>query len=187
MNRNSHTRVLCLLLCLAVFGLPACQSNNDNSVHAASGLPPVNVINSADQAFIVAAQKGSIQERVLGRMAEEKSQNRRVKDFGRMIARDHNNALQTLDELMHRNDIAEPKNLPEDRSQAVQQMKGLSGEAFDKAFFNVVVEDHQKAIASFRKEAESGQNAALRYYAQNLLPMLEKHLREAQDLQNHPA
>jgi putative membrane protein len=144
----------------------------------------VNVINGADRAFIVAAQKGSIQQRALGRMAEEKSQNSRVRNFGRMIARDHNNVLQTLDELMHKNDIAEPRDLPEDRAEAVQQMKGLSGEVFDREFLNVVVEDHHKAVAAFRNEADSGQNAQLREYAQNLLPMLEKHLQEAQDLQN---
>jgi putative membrane protein len=46
-----------------------------------------------------------------------------------------------------------------------------------------MVTDHQKAINEFRREAASAQNADVRDYAKDVLPTLEKHLKDAQDLQ----
>jgi putative membrane protein len=45
----------------------------------------------------------------------------------------------------------------------------------------VMVEDHQKDIAEFKKEAGSGQGPVPQLAAQTL-PTLEKHLRIAQSL-----
>jgi putative membrane protein len=190
MKSNLHTLTLGLFVCGAAFGLTACQTTNDDSVHAArepvpSKAPPpsVNTINGADREFIIEAEKSNIQERVLGRMAEERAQNTDVKDYGKMMARDHNNALQNLVELMDKYGIAQPKTLPEDRTDAISRLQSLSGDAFDREFISVMVQDHQKAINTFRQKAETAENTDVRDYAKNMLPALERHLQDAQDLQ----
>jgi putative membrane protein len=101
-----------------------------------------------------------------------------------MMAGDHDNALQQLVELMEKNGIAQPKTLTEERTDAVDKMQGLSGGAFDREFVNVMVQDHQKAVGAFRQEVDIAQNADVRDYAKNMLPMLERHLKDARDLQN---
>jgi putative membrane protein len=146
-------------------------------------LDSVNTINGADREFILQAEDSNIQERVLGRMAEEKSQNGGVRKYGKMVAVDHNNALQKLVVIMEKNGIAEPGTLPEERKDAVDKLQGLSGEAFDREFVNLMVQDHQKSINAFREEVETAQNADVRNYAKNMLPTLERHLKDAQDLQ----
>jgi putative membrane protein len=47
-----------------------------------------------------------------------------------------------------------------------------------------MVTDHQKAVDEFRHVAATAQNADVRDYAKNTLPTLEKHLKDAQDLQS---
>jgi len=190
MKPNLYTLAFGLFACLLVLGLPGCQTSNDNSVHAArepvpSKAPPDsgNTINGADREFIISDLKSNIQERVLGRMAEEKSQNGGVRQYGKMIAADHNSALKKLVELMENNGIAQPKTLPEVKSDAVDKLQGLSGNAFDREFLNVMVQTHEKSVSAFRQEIEKAQNTEVRDYAKSMLPMLERHLNDAQDLQ----
>jgi len=45
-----------------------------------------------------------------------------------------------------------------------------------------MITGHQKAIAQYKQEAQNGQNADLKAYANQALPTLEKHLQSAQDL-----
>jgi predicted outer membrane protein len=42
-----------------------------------------------------------------------------------------------------------------------------------------MVQDHEKDVAAFRKEAQSGQNPAVKGFAQAYLPVLEQHLQMA--------
>jgi len=58
-----------------------------------------------------------------------------------------------------------------------------TGSAFDKGFIDAQVEDHQKDIAEFEKEAQSGGDPQLKAFAAKTLPTLREHLKQAQDLQ----
>ena len=183
-----------MVVCLLVLGLSACQKSNDSSVQASrepvpSKAPPapldsVNTINGADREFILQAEQSNIQERVLGRMAEEKSQHGGVRKYGKMVATDHNNALQKLVDIMEKNGIGQPGTLTEERSDAVDKMQGMSGDAFDREFVNMMVQEHQKSVNAFRLEVETAQNPDVRNYAKNMVPTLERHLKDAQDLQS---
>jgi putative membrane protein len=46
-----------------------------------------------------------------------------------------------------------------------------------------MVAGHQKAIAAYQKEANDGQNADIKAYANQTLPALQKHLEQARDLE----
>jgi putative membrane protein len=188
MYKRLYTLILTLGLC--TLGLAGCERSGDNvqaarepEMPASKSPAAANTISGADKDFILQAEKDGIQERVLGRMAQEQSQNDAVKDYGKMLVKDHNDALKSLVDLMNKNGMPQPKGLPEERSEAVKKLQGLSGAAFDKEFVNMMVMDHQKAINEFRHEAATAQNADVRDYAKDVLPTLEKHLKDAQDLQ----
>ena len=63
----------------------------------------------------------------------------------------------------------------------LDKLKPLKGAEFDKAFKAAMIEDHQKDIAKYEKQAASGdaQTAAL---AKETLPTLRKHLATAKSL-----
>jgi putative membrane protein len=46
-----------------------------------------------------------------------------------------------------------------------------------------MVTGHTKAIAVYKKEAADAQNPAVKTYAENAIPVLEKHLDGAKDLE----
>ena len=60
------------------------------------------------------------------------------------------------------------------------QLAGLSGPQFDRAFMADQIKNHQEAIQLFQAEAQSGQDPRLRKYASDTLPMLYRNLQDAQ-------
>jgi len=58
----------------------------------------------------------------------------------------------------------------------------MNGAQFDKAFAQGMVKDHKEDIAKYQKEAKG--KGALAGFAQQTLPVLQKHLQTAQSLQN---
>jgi putative membrane protein len=183
MRNRFHILVFGLLTTLAPFGLAGCQRGN-NVQAAREPSSADNTITGADKNFVMQAVKDNIRERVLGKMAEERSQNSEVRDYGKMLVKDHNDALQKLVELMNKNGMPQPSGLPEVRSEAINKLQTLSGPAFDKEFIGMMVENHQKAVEAFQREQNSAQNPDVRDYAKNVLPTLEKHLKEAQEIQS---
>ena len=200
MKARFHSFILASAMGITVFSIAGCQRDN-RAVQAASepetaepitsgkavpdNAPEVtNVIEGADRSFIMEAEKDNLQERLLGRLAAEKSQNPDVQAYGKMLSRDHNAALRNLVSLMSKYGIAQPPGLPEERKEAINDVKGLSGPEFDRAFIEMMVKDHEKAIADFQKEVSSAQNRDVRRYAKDQIPVLQKHLEKARDLQN---
>ena len=58
-----------------------------------------------------------------------------------------------------------------------------NGEEFDAAYMPLMVEDHQKDIEAFRKEARQGTNPDLKSFAEQNTATLEQHLRQAREIQ----
>jgi putative membrane protein len=59
----------------------------------------------------------------------------------------------------------------------------LNGAAFDHRYVHEMIAGHTKAIAVYKKEAADAQNAALKSYAEQALPTLQKHLDDAKALE----
>jgi putative membrane protein len=58
-------------------------------------------------------------------------------------------------------------------------MKGVS---FDHAFLVDEVQSHKTALATFKSEAEKGDNPDVKAWAKSMIPTLEGHLKTAENL-----
>jgi putative membrane protein len=95
---------------------------------------------------------------------------------------DHTQANDDLQQIAEEENITLPSQ-PDRQQTAVQQkLRGLIGPSFDQAYAQEVLRDHQQAVALFRQEATSGQNPALKSFAQKTLPIVQQHLQMAQGL-----
>ena len=88
---------------------------------------------------------------------------------------------------MNKYGIKQPTPAPDDLPEVTAQFKGLSGRALDLTFVNLMVQDHEKAVATFQQQARSAEDSNVRQYASNFLPTLESHLKRAQELQTQLA
>jgi putative membrane protein len=135
-----------------------------------------------DATFYKKAAESGIFEVDAGNQAQQKASMQPVKDFGAMMVKDHtaaNNQLKTL---------AASKNisLPTSASVAEMTKKGeldvLTGDAYDKSYIKSQIKAHHEAVALFKKEIASGQDADAKSFAQQTLPTLQQHLKAARDI-----
>jgi len=139
-------------------------------------------VSSADQAFAVKAAAGGEAEVILGRLASEKGGSQQVRQFGQQMVTDHSKANQELQAIAKQQNMTLPTK-PEAASTATQQrLQASSGTTFDSAYAKDMVQDHQEDVADFQKEAASGQDPALKAFAQKYLPVLQHHLQMAQQI-----
>jgi putative membrane protein len=135
-----------------------------------------NPKDNYDAGFIRTALMGGLMEVQLGRMAQTNGASQQVKDYGRMIVNDHSRTNAELNSLAKRKNIASPEN-PESTMQAtMDKLSLLKGGEFDRAFMNIMVENHLREINLYKAETYKGKDPDVRNWAARKNPVLQKHL-----------
>lgn len=138
---------------------------------------------SADAAFARQAAEGGMMEVAKGKVAAEKGAHADVKAFGQRMVDDHSKANDELKSIAGGKNITLPGEAPKPPMQAaVAKMEKLEGAAFDRAYVDDQIRDHDKAIALFEREAKSGKDAELKSFAEKTLPALKEHRTMLQEL-----
>jgi putative membrane protein len=142
---------------------------------------------TSDAQFIHAAAADNLAEMELGRLAMQRASTDAVKQYGQRIASDHSQAMQELTPIAAKNGVPIPRDLePTDRALR-DRLTSLSGAEFDRTYMNEMVRDHTKAVGDFQREAQTAQDPAVRAFAAKTLPVLQEHLRLAQDISSRLA
>jgi putative membrane protein len=128
------------------------------------------------------ASMGNSAEVDAGQLASTKAGNAGVMDFGQMMVTDHTNAQAELKMIAGDLNVNAPDSIDAEHMAMKQQLMMMSGMAFDSAYINGQVKDHEATISLFENEANSGNNSRLRDYANNTLPTLRMHKQKADSL-----
>jgi putative membrane protein len=139
-------------------------------------------ISPADRTFATKAAAGGQAEVTLGRLAAEKAGSPRVRQFGQQMVTDHSQANQELEVIAKQQNLTLPGKPDATSAATEQRLQASSGAAFDTAYARDMVQDHQQDVADFQKEASSGQDPALKAFAQKYLPVLQHHLQMAEQI-----
>lgn len=134
--------------------------------------------------FLKDAIKGDNSEIKLGQLAEARGGTKDVRDFGKMLAKDHKQAGMNARKVAQQMKVKAPSGMTDEAKQELTKLRKLKGAEFDKEFSSYMVQDHQKDIAKFQAEAQDGQDAKVKDLASATLPALRKHLETAQSLQS---
>ncbi len=136
-----------------------------------------------DAKFARMAALSSMTEIETGRLAEKMGDTDGVKKLGAMMVRDHTAAGAKLKAIAAKENITLPTKLEAPQQAMVDELKQESGAAFDKLYVEDMVKGHTLAVALFHQESQDGQNADLKAFATETLPIIEGHLKHAEDLQ----
>ena len=170
-------------------------NNNDNGKDSVAGANDMNAnkdttnasdvkkdttmnamsVNNDVAKFAVKAANGGMAEVALGKLAEQKATNQKIKEFGRMMVKDHTNANDKLKNLAAEKDISLPTSLSEEDQKHVDDLSKESGKDFDKDNIDLMMKDHKDDINDFED--------AVKNFAATTLPILYKHLGAAKALQ----
>jgi putative membrane protein len=133
-----------------------------------------------DLPFLREVASANLKEVRLGQLAQSKSSNTAVKEYGLRMVTDHNKLEQDLTSMASRNNVAlKPALTPEHVQQIHRLLVGPPGEPFDQAYMTMMIQDHQTDVARFQSWHDSPQ---VRDFAARSLPVLQQHLSLAQQV-----
>ncbi|QEC66702.1 DUF4142 domain-containing protein [Panacibacter ginsenosidivorans] len=192
-------RALCLSFIAAGFlALGSCGNNasNQDSVDSAKDANDMkdttSMMNSTDSSamntmpvdkdaadFAVEAANGGMMEVELGKLAQEKASDSRVRDFGAMMVKDHSAVGDKLKSIAAAKNITLPAEMGDKAKKEMEDLSKKSGKDFDKAYMNMMLDDHKKDVKNFEDAADKCKDPDLKTFASTTLPTLRMHLDSA--------
>lgn len=178
--RTTSVRVMAV----AVFALSplAMHAQNNANQHMDDGTQ--KMMSSADTAFAMKAAQGGMAEVKLGQLAVEKATNPDVKAFAQRMVDDHTKANDNLKSVAAAENMTLPSDVNVKDQAEYNKLSQLSGTAFDKAYVNDMIKDHEMDIKDFQKEASKGKDRQLKAFASSTLPTLQSHLDSIKSIQS---
>ncbi len=143
----------------------------------AAWAPLAGAADSPDSAFYKKAAEGGIAEVEAGKVAQQKTSNPQVKDFGAMMVKDHTSAGEKLKAIANSKGITLPSDSSVGQMADKAKLEVLSGDTFDKSYMKGQISAHQDTIALFQKEIDSGQDPDAKSFATKALPTVRAHLK----------
>lgn len=173
---------------LGALSFQACnnqQANNDtqDSLDSLNEQPMVQTTDDGAE-FLTEAASGGMMEVELGKLAQEKSQNARVKDFGAMMVKDHSAAGDELKQLAMSKNVSLPEAPLPKHQDKINELKEKSGADFDKAYVDMMVSEHKEDVDEFQDATDNDKDADVKAFASKTLPVLQGHLQSIQQIQD---
>lgn len=119
------------------------------------------------------------------RLALDHARNDRVKQFARQMITDHEKAGNDFQVALKQAAIEQPpEKLDVEHTARLVKLRGLGNDAaFDAAYVEEQVQAHHAAVALFRGYSADGPTMALKSFATETLPALQRHLQSIEDIQ----
>jgi putative membrane protein len=168
---------------LAAFSLPLLQAQDTGNQQMDNGAR--KMMKSADTTFAIKAAQGGITEVKLGKLAEQNASNPEIKAFGQQMVHDHGKANDDLKATAQKEGMTLPTDMNAKQQAMYDKLSKLSGPAFDRAYTQDMVKDHEEDVKEFQKEANSGSDDAIKAFAARTLPVIQGHLEKIKNIQSN--
>lgn len=166
------TRFMSILCCLALCSAPAFAQK-------AAGAAPMT-----DQQFVDFAAQTDMVEANLAQLAQDAASSQTVKQYGQMLVTDHTADYKKLQGLASEANVTVPDAIDaEHNKMTIAPFQKLKGKQFDARYLHEMVSGHKKAIDTYKKEADDATSPVIKTYAQDAIPVLQKHLDDAEAIQ----
>jgi putative membrane protein len=184
MRRIQPYFIMVLALLLTAF-IAGCESREGGVEASGDGTETQGAVwTQADRQATMDLSRAHIHERFVAREAAQRASSEEVRDFAEMLVDDHTEALDELTEIMTEAGIASVEERSAEADRQMQDLQALSGAAFDRRFVEVMVQNHEESVEKLRQLETTAETEELREYVGDLLPTIEGHLDEAQELQS---
>ena len=166
------------LFLLLVFLLPASVVQAADTKNTSPGTS--TKLSKDESTFVKEAAEGGMMEVQLGKLAQEKAADDKVKQFGKRMEQDHSKVNDELKKIAADKGVQLSMDLDKKQKTNVDKLTKLSGTAFDKQYINDMVSDHKEDIKKFQRVADKGKDPDLKQFASQTLPTLKEHLQLAE-------
>ena len=118
------------------------------------------------------------------RLALEKTKNAQVRSFAQQMIDEHQKAYEELQQLGRSKPFTVPNETSFQHKAIATALRLLSGDFFDRQYIRQVgINDHRRAVDLLMKMQQTSTDSELKAYAARQLPLMERHLAMARDLE----
>ncbi|PRY10973.1 putative membrane protein [Pontibacter ummariensis] len=137
-----------------------------------------------DALFAAEAASGSMLEVQLGEVALERAVSPEVKELAEELVQANQQLLGELREVADESQFVLPSTMGERHNEIYQEITAKTGLAFDLAYVNRLVREHQDLVERYEDIAKNGKVLALQQYASKQLPLLRQHQQLVEELED---
>ena len=166
---------------MATCALQGCNTDTRSQNNTESANVDIGIAEDDISEFLLKASSGGLMEVQLGEVADQNSKSLGVKNFGRMMIKDHSKLNSEIRALAMAKEIELPGALSEDHQKHVNQLTTLRGPEFDEKYMRMMVRDHEEDVTHMEKAAISN-DPEISAFAIKALPVLRKHLEAAKKI-----
>jgi putative membrane protein len=133
--------------------------------------------------FIAQAISEHMMEVLLGEVAQQNGSSPKVKEFGQSMITDHTKSRDALAEIAAKRSII-ITNKPSDKDQNdIDNLKRISGEAFDRAYISFMLEEHEEESVRLQEHMAEGKYPETKAFAKGQMEVIQQHLQSAKAIQ----
>lgn len=156
---------------------PQNVQQREKAAQAAEG---ANQQMNADEHFLKDAAADNQFEIQAGQFMEKQAQDPQVKQLAQRLVQDHERAQQQLEQVARGLNLPLPTQPEQWQQEKLQAMEQMHGQPLEMDFAFGQVGDHTTDLLKYQYEAEHGQNAQVKQYAEQTIPVLQEHLQLAE-------
>lgn len=135
-----------------------------------------------DAKFLKCAAEDNLFEVQMGRLVAERAKQENVKNFARKMAQEHEEANQKIKEHAQRNNMKAPEQINEWQKAKMDHLAKLQGDELERAYMFHQVGAHHVALLEHHFIKNHGTDNSIKQLASGMIPDLERHLKEAQQI-----
>ena len=105
-----------------------------------------------------------------------------VKEFGQQMVDDHKKAGQQVEQLAMKDGVQLSAGVNQEHKQRVNELSQLAGHAFDRAYMNYILQNHETTVEEFQREAKTVQDQDIKQWIISIVPILEAHREKARQV-----
>ena len=138
--------------------------------------------SQTEQQFVNQVAAENLMEVRLAQAAQQRGTNPSVKQFAQRMVIDHTSMQKQWMAAAKKNGIDFKADMSARHQQQAEQLRTLTGAAFDQTYMGLMVQNHQENVTSFQAQRNAGHSADVRQLIEVSLPTLQEHLRTAQQI-----
>lgn len=125
--------------------------------------------------FLTEAADARMMDAAEGRLAAERGTTGEIRKYGVLMMKDQAFLLIKIRELAESKNIALPKEISKEKSDALKDLEKKYDKDFDRKFLSMIKIDHKRDVGEFKDAAQSD-DPDLSKFAKKHLPLIESHL-----------
>jgi putative membrane protein len=160
---------------------PADVGTSGSSSTGATG-GTVSTLSEAEKTFVMRTGIAGMAEVAAGKSAIDKATAADVKAFATRMVADHTKANEELKGFVMNKGVALPTELDDAHKSMAATLDKSSGAAFDHAYIQAMIADHEKAVSDFETMSTQATDPDLKTWVTKTLPTLREHLAMAKKM-----